>query len=84
MSNMIEWHSRMHGIILDDEDATCQNCALNWARDAGKLQAIMDILFEVNMGDLTISSHLTTDVTGCTKILLTLQGAYRRLYSLAF
>ena len=50
ISNMINWHSRMHGVILDDEDG-CQNCALSWARDAGKLQAIMDILFEVNMGD---------------------------------
>ena len=45
--NMIEWHSKMHSVILEEGE---QHSALCWARDAGKFQAIMDILMTINVG----------------------------------
>ena len=45
--NMIEWHSKMHSVILEEDE---EHIALCWARDAGKFQAIMDILMTINVG----------------------------------
>ena len=45
--NMIEWHSKMHSVILEEGE---EHIALCWARDAGKFQAIMDILTSINVG----------------------------------
>lgn len=44
---MIEWHSKMHDVQLEEGE---QRSALMWARDAGKFQAIMDILVSINVG----------------------------------
>ena len=44
---MIDWHSKMHSVILEDGE---EHSALCWARDAGKFQAIMDILTSINVG----------------------------------
>ena len=45
---MIDWHSSMHDRIIQDGDDT--HAALCWARDAGKFQAIMDILTSITVG----------------------------------
>ena len=42
--NYIEWHTT---VGVDHEDP---KAAVHWIRDAGKCQAIMDILTSVNMG----------------------------------
>ena len=47
ISRMIEWHSKMHDVQLEEGE---QHSALCWARDAGKFQAIMDILMTINVG----------------------------------
>ena len=44
---MIDWHSKMHSVILEDGE---EHSALCWARDAGKFQAIMDIITSINVG----------------------------------
>ena len=44
---MIDWHSKMHDVQLEEGE---QQSALLWARDAGKFQAIMDILMSINVG----------------------------------
>ena len=45
---MIEWHSKMHSVLLEESE---EHSALCWARDAGKFQAIMDILTSINVGN---------------------------------
>ena len=47
ITRMIEWHSKMHDVQLEEGE---QRSALMWARDAGKFQAIMDILVSINVG----------------------------------
>ena len=44
---MIDWHSKMHSIILEDGG---EHSALCWARDAGKFQSIMDSLVSISVG----------------------------------
>ena len=49
ISNMIHWHSVTGGsIITDDGDDVVQATA--WLRDAGKFQAIANILDTINVG----------------------------------
>ena len=46
INQMFEWHTRMHEVQLEDGN---QHSALMWARDAGKFQAIMNILTSINV-----------------------------------
>jgi len=47
INQMFEWHTRMHEVQLEDDEPVS---ALMWARDAGKFQAIMNILTSINVG----------------------------------
>ena len=53
VNNMLEWHSRMGARFAENQDA---DQAMGWFRDAGKFQAIMNILDTVSVGpdDFTI------------------------------
>ena len=44
---MLEWHTRV-GVRLADEDD--HNAAMGWLRDAGKFQAILNILSTIGVG----------------------------------
>ena len=48
VDHMIEWHSKVsHHLIRDGEAGP----AIGWARDAGKFQAIANILVTIECGD---------------------------------
>ena len=46
VTQMFVWHSKMHDICLREDSA---EQALDWARDAGKFQAIMNILDTISV-----------------------------------
>ena len=48
MSKMIAWHEAMADEMIEDQG---RECAYAWQRDAGKLQAICNILSSVTFGD---------------------------------
>ena len=48
MGNMIEWHKRMSQSMMEDGEF---ESAGGWSRDAGKFQAIMNILMTIEVGD---------------------------------
>ena len=47
ISNMARWHSDTGARVFEDDS----DCALAWIRDAGKFQAIIDILCSINLGE---------------------------------
>ena len=48
VDHMVEWHSKVsHHLIRDGEAGP----AIGWARDAGKFQAIANILITIECGD---------------------------------
>ena len=47
LSNMVEWHTKV-GIKQFDEDE--ERSGVCWTRDAGKFQACMDILMNIQIG----------------------------------
>ena len=48
VDHMIEWHSKVSHHLIDDREAMA---AIGWARDAGKFQAIANILATIECGD---------------------------------
>ena len=48
LDNMLEWHTRVSRSLIEDGDA-CH--AIGWARDAGKFQAIANILDTISVSD---------------------------------
>ena len=49
IQRMFEWHTSVSEHAVRDGDT--QKIALGWARDAGKFQAIMNILTTIEVGD---------------------------------
>ena len=47
-NNMIDWHKRMSQSMMESGDF---DAAAGWSRDAGKFQAIMNILFTIEVGN---------------------------------
>ena len=48
LSNMFEWHKRMAQSHMEAGEF---DIAAGWSRDAGKFQAIMNIIFTIEVGD---------------------------------
>ena len=48
MNNMVEWHKRMSLSMMKDGEF---ESAAGWSRDAGKFQAIMNILLTIEVGE---------------------------------
>ena len=48
VNNMIEWHNRMYSIMLEDGET---EAAKGWLRDAGKFQAILNIICTIEIGN---------------------------------
>ena len=54
--NMIEWHSKMGAKLVDEGQ---EGAAMAWFRDAGKWQAVANILDTINVsGDDFTCSHM--------------------------
>ena len=53
INNMIEWHKRMSQSMMESGEF---DAAAGWSRDCGKFQAIMNILFTIEVGsdDFTV------------------------------
>ena len=49
IDNMVEWHTRVAKTLIEYEDT--QRQAIGWARDAGKFQAIYNILSTIEVSD---------------------------------
>ena len=47
LQKMIEWHSTVADAQYEDGN---ERSGLSWARDAGKFQAMADILFQISLG----------------------------------
>jgi len=47
-NNMIDWHTTIANKMIDDGETAS---AIAWARDAGKFQAIMNILVTIAIGN---------------------------------
>ena len=47
VARMCEWHS---AVALKQMEADDTECAIGWARDAGKFQAVMNILTTISVG----------------------------------
>ena len=54
INNMIDWHKRMAQSMMEDGEF---DAAAGWSRDCGKFQAIMNILFTIEVGsdDFTVT-----------------------------
>ena len=54
INNMIEWHKRMSQSMMEAGEF---DAAAGWSRDCGKFQAIMNILFTIEVGsdDFTVT-----------------------------
>ena len=63
LNNMIDWHKRMSEIMMKDGEF---EAAAGWSRDAGKFQAIMNILFtiEISNDDFTAMDWASCPLTG--------------------
>jgi hypothetical protein len=48
LSRMIDWHTQIGEKLIEEGEI---NSAVNWIRDAGKLQACMSQMLEVQLGD---------------------------------
>ena len=48
INNMIDWHKRMSQSMMESGEF---EAAAGWSRDCGKFQAIMNILFTIEVGD---------------------------------
>lgn len=53
-SRFVEWHTNVSESQHDDGETRSGTC---WARDAGKFQAIMEILLNVSVGDHDFMSN---------------------------
>ena len=53
LSNMVDWHTRVGEKMFNDDEERSGIC---WLRDAGKFQACMDILMNIQIGpeDFTV------------------------------
>ena len=53
LSNMIDWHTRVGEKMFSEDEERAGTC---WMRDAGKFQACMDILMNIQIGpeDFTV------------------------------
>ena len=47
LSNMVDWHTRVGEKMFADDEERSGTC---WMRDAGKFQAAMDILMNIQIG----------------------------------
>jgi len=54
LDNLLEWHSRMGVALSEDDD---HKAAIGWLRDAGKIQAVFNILETLQVCDDDFTAH---------------------------
>ena len=48
INHMIEWHTQMANRLIDEGHT---DAAIGWARDAGKLQSVCNVLTTISLGE---------------------------------
>ena len=48
LNHMIEWHTQMANRLIDEGHT---DAAIGWARDAGKLQSVCNVLTTISLGE---------------------------------